>query len=1080
MSALDVGTPVGSLEVRLLGSVEVIRDGQVLELGGPQQRAVVGWLALADGRVVAAERLLERLWGDDAPHSALGTLQSYISRLRRVLEPARPPGEPPRVLVSEAPGYALRVERDRIDVFRFEDAVRRGRDLLAVGRPADALSAFDEALGHWRGDPLAGVGGEARDAVVVRLQEERAVAVEDRIDALLRMGEHASTIGALHEAVADEPLRERRWAQLALALYRSHRQSDALRVLSNARATLVEHVGVDPGPELQQLESQILAQDPALSWTDRPAAAVAASTGHVEAASPQDVEARDRRVTQGTTAPTTVAAPTGPVGRDREWARLTSAISTGGLGQPIVVLLEGEAGIGKTTLLDVLAATAAGAGWQVSWGRCVDEGLAPALWPWVELVRAMLGSGTAASPDATPADRALAEFAEPGASTERTRSLVEIATDVVAHIVDAPAPQLLIVDDLHWADAASLDLLSLVAQRLVAGRVVLAVAHRPLEPGSSPHLADALSTLARLPVVERLPLRGLTRAAVAALLADVSGEETDDAEVDAVLERTAGNPLFVAELARTPRSARGTAGLSGLATTPHVPAAVRDVVRTRLRHLTPATTELLVLAGLLGREIDLKVLARASGRDLDACLDDIDPAVVSRVLVPSDGGHYTFGHALVRDALLHDMSPLRRARLHLRVAAAIESLHGSDRDHAEPIAMHRWASLAVGDPLEASAALIRASDFASARGALERGIELAELALDAAQHAPTGEQRLGREVDAMVSLLKIETLRSFMGSGLDDIADRIDLVADRHDSDAARMLALFTRWSNINQGRFAAVDALAEAARDLAEHSRVPFVRLFGLHTWGTHCWLRGRITESAATFRVLLDEDQALRATAPDTNFPPVNHGGNAVASFALVGDDAALARALDASTRRLAPTVRHTPSSRVDMVFTPAVAAAICGDAEQVRDITAGLARGEIEIEHPHFSPACRIMHGWAMVLTSSTADAADAGLGLIDAALAEIEATPIEVVMSLLRSLRAHALLHVGRAQEAAELLRSIAARSDELGELFWLPETLRLLALAERALGGDGAAILARARATAVEQGSHRLVERIDAT
>jgi len=266
----------GALTFRLLGPFEVQRDGEPLELGGPQQRAVLAHLVLEAGRVVPVDRLIARVWGDEPPAAALGTLQSYISRLRRALEPRRAAGSPARVLASEAPGYLLRVGREAIDVFRFESLADEGRRAAEAGDVATALQRFDEALALWRGPALAGLAGEVSvEAVIVRLEEGRAAAVEDRFDAELALGRHGAVIGHLQEAVAEQPLRERRWGQLALAQYRAGRQADAVRTLATARTTLGEELGLDPGPELQRLELQILNHDPALALARPPAPAPA-------------------------------------------------------------------------------------------------------------------------------------------------------------------------------------------------------------------------------------------------------------------------------------------------------------------------------------------------------------------------------------------------------------------------------------------------------------------------------------------------------------------------------------------------------------------------------------------------------------------------------------------------------------------------------------------------------------------------------------------------------------------------------------------------------------------------------------
>ncbi len=208
--------------MHVLGPVEVRDDDVPVELGGPQQRAVVAHLALEAGHVVSVERLIDRLWGDDPPRTPLGTLQSYVSRLRRAIEPARDAGAAPKVLVSEAPGYVLRVDRGQIDVHRFMGSVADGRAAAATGQHAAALRHFDAALALWRGPALAGVGPDEQvRPIVVRLEEERSAAIEDRFDALLALGRHAESAPAMQAAVEESPLRERLWALLALALYRS-------------------------------------------------------------------------------------------------------------------------------------------------------------------------------------------------------------------------------------------------------------------------------------------------------------------------------------------------------------------------------------------------------------------------------------------------------------------------------------------------------------------------------------------------------------------------------------------------------------------------------------------------------------------------------------------------------------------------------------------------------------------------------------------------------------------------------------------------------------------------------------------
>src|SRR5688572_19550794 len=243
----------------LLGSLSVLDDaGRPLDLGGNQSRTVLAVLLGAAGRVVTAEALVDILWGEDPPASAPGTLQSYISRLRRELER----GGVARILLWEPPGYRLAVEAGDVDFRRFEALADEGRTLLAAGRAGEARDVLLEAGALWRGPALV----EYRDrefaqGLVARLEDRRIAATEDRIGAELALGRHAAVVGELAELVNAHPLQEGFRGLLALALYRSGRQSEALRALSDARDTLRDELGVDLGRPLRDLESAILAHD---------------------------------------------------------------------------------------------------------------------------------------------------------------------------------------------------------------------------------------------------------------------------------------------------------------------------------------------------------------------------------------------------------------------------------------------------------------------------------------------------------------------------------------------------------------------------------------------------------------------------------------------------------------------------------------------------------------------------------------------------------------------------------------------------------------------------------------------------
>ncbi|WP_443612950.1 BTAD domain-containing putative transcriptional regulator [Actinomadura madurae] len=229
-------------------------SGSAIALKGPRHRAVLARLIVARGRVVPVSRIADDLWADPPP-DAVGAVRTFVAALRRVLEPDRPPRTPSRLLVTEGPGYALRPAPDGVDAWRFEQAA------TATRPPAERVKELDEALGWWRGPAYAEFAGEPwAHAERSRLAELRLHAVERRADALMALGQEAGAIPDLDAHVAEHPWREDAWRLLALALYRTGRQGDALAVLRRARNLLVEQLGLDPSPMLRRLEEDILRQ----------------------------------------------------------------------------------------------------------------------------------------------------------------------------------------------------------------------------------------------------------------------------------------------------------------------------------------------------------------------------------------------------------------------------------------------------------------------------------------------------------------------------------------------------------------------------------------------------------------------------------------------------------------------------------------------------------------------------------------------------------------------------------------------------------------------------------------------------
>ncbi|SCL29269.1 AfsR/SARP family transcriptional regulator [Micromonospora inyonensis] len=253
--------------------------GALIDVKGPKHRAVLARLVVARGRVVSVSRLVDDLW-EEPPPGAVSAVRTFVAALRRALEPQRAPREPARLLVTEGPGYVLRAAPDTVDAWRFEESVAAA----SAAPPRRAVELLDDALSWWRGPAYAGFDDEpwAR-AERSRLEQLRLNAIEQRAEARLALGRAADVVPDLDAHVAEHPWREEAWRLLALALYRTGRQGDALAVLRRARSLLLEQLGIDPSPRLRRLETDILRQadqvndgpgspDPERIWAEAAAA----------------------------------------------------------------------------------------------------------------------------------------------------------------------------------------------------------------------------------------------------------------------------------------------------------------------------------------------------------------------------------------------------------------------------------------------------------------------------------------------------------------------------------------------------------------------------------------------------------------------------------------------------------------------------------------------------------------------------------------------------------------------------------------------------------------------------------------
>ncbi|WP_345526270.1 BTAD domain-containing putative transcriptional regulator [Nocardioides endophyticus] len=654
------------MEVSVLGPVEVSLAGAPVDLGTPKQRALVAALALSRGWPVSVDGIVDLLWEDHAPPGVTATLQAYVSQLRRVMEPDRARRAPATVLVTVAPGYALRVPDESVDAYRFEQAVtgvRRSLQPLPPWGPSplpaaelrDLAAVLDQALGWWRGVPYSELG-DADPAVAerARLEELRLVAREDRAVLELALGRHASVSAELEAMTAAHPLRERLWALWAVALTRSGRQADALDVLARVRTILDEELGLEPSAELRELQTAVLRQDPDLEWVapaedpapPRPAAVV----------TPEPAQ---------TPVPEEQVAPWPMIGRGEDLAALVALVDRARTGAPSYAALTGDPGIGKSRLAAELVAEARRRGMRALIGRCSQDDGAPPLWPWKSVLD---GIGMSVL-----AEGQVGDGAEPADDGAQFRAWERIVSGIRAAAQEEPL--LVVLDDLHWADTSTLRVLRLLVDSVDLARLLVVGTWR-LHPEPTGSLADVAESLARMHAL-RIELAGLPPSEAAAVFEAVTRRELTGEHAAELHTRTDGNPFFLIEFARL-AGERSTPGLAD----DGVPTAVADVLNRRLLRLPEPTVRALRVAAVLGRDFDTPTLATATGIDEDDLLDVVEPAQAAG-LVREDGiDHFYFAHALVRDTLQAGMSISRRARAHARAAEALDGVPGRETEVA--------------------------------------------------------------------------------------------------------------------------------------------------------------------------------------------------------------------------------------------------------------------------------------------------------------------------------------------------------------------------------------------------------------
>ena len=891
---------VGTYPLAMAEAVRVFLAGQLrLEvgelavdeglLGGRQARLAAAFLLVERARPVSRAELAELLWPGELPRSWEPALRNVVARVRSFLAGA---GLPADALRAVHGSYRLILPPGAVVDLEAAAAALESAERCAAGGDPEGAAAAALALREVSARPFlqgeTGLWAEAKQAELRRWYRRSLLVLGQ---ARLAQGDAGSSARDAEELIAAEPLLESAHQLLMRAHAAAGNRGEALRAYERCRRTLVDELGVGPSPETEWLYLALLADEPPRGLGS-PAAGGAPGRGEDQRRQEQTAEARF-------------------VGRADELGRLLQARDAAAAGRRRVVLIEGEAGIGKTRLAaEALRAAASETGLVLN-GRCDDEMPIP-YQPFAEAIdryvvtadiddlrRHLAWGGAELSQLVVSLMQRLPELAVRSEAVEGERSRLFEAVATFLRSLATSGTVVLVIDDLHWANRASLLLLRHLVRSLADTSLLIVATLRDDDP-RDPALAETLARLRREPGVERISLAGLDEEAIAVLVRDEIATATPEQEAALAMRlrhETGGNPLFLDERLRQ-LAEIGPDAEHGVA----VPEGVKELVADRFRRLSDEAQRLLRAAAVLGQEIDVGILQQLLTWDDDQLLEAFDEVAAARFLtdVPGALGRCQFPHALLRAAVDEGMGSVRRARLH---AGAADVLQRAEPRNPAELARHL---VLAGRPAEAVDHALEAAGLALEAFDDEGAVSLIELALG---HMVTDD---GRRLAALLDL----------GTALRR--------ANRQDQAASVFLDAATLARST-----AAAEELAEAA--------------LGLFGGATH----GGMTGATADVRLTLLEE-ALDVAPPESElrvrvlsalafahyFEPAKRtdfAGRALLEARRLGGSRAMIVALSASwAARWGP---HDTEARLAIADEMVTIAEVAGDEE--RELFACLAR-------------------------------------------------------------------------------------------------------------------------------------------
>ena len=817
------------LRLQILGPLRIRRGGAELETGPRQQALLLALLLARPGYPTSADDLIQMIWGEHPPSTALNVVHKYIGACRRLLEPGLRLRDTGSYLLRRGTSYQADLPSGVLDLPAFRELVEAAETHFSDGNAVEALDAYVEGLRLWSGPAGGSLPIEpTATTVFTGLNDEFYSACVRATSVATSLHQSDRLLGPLRLAAGMAPYHESVHATLITSLAAAGHRAEALNVYTFIRRRLADDLGIDPGSALRDAHRTVLRDG-----LSKP---------------PDATLTRAMHQTTSAFVPSVAGAGRDQmVGRGDELAVLAEVSAAVATGRRGAVVIDGEPGSGKTRLLRDFSAAAAAQGQHVVWGQCVDGGGAPSMWPWIDALTKIVSVLPARPRDGTNSGQLEALLS---GSRDLDRPVLpepsgqfRLAQDILGVLKETstPRPLVLIFDDLQWADDASLEILGLIAAQLPR-RVALVGSLRSHSPKPGTNLTRALAEVARVPGHRRVSLRPLTATEVGTLVEFETGRECTESVAQSISKKAAGNPFYVIELARL--LATSTVIDETAIENARVPTSVRDIVSDRVRRLPREVTDLLGAAAIIGRQVDLHLLARATQLDTSHCLSLLEETESEGLLDPAPDNpfSYRFRHDLIRQAVYELVPHARAGALHLRVADSLEALAGNDEPMVELLAHHLWASGVLAEPSRTVNALVWAGRIAVVKSALDGAERQLRRATDLARAHGLTEL----ELTALSELIAVVGMRSMYHTLTIDLLERAEQLSRATNRDLEATVFQYTRWTAHTQRMEA--ERAGEVARQLLTQglaSSDPMLRALGFQAAGLQSYRDGDMTLS-------------------------------------------------------------------------------------------------------------------------------------------------------------------------------------------------------------------------------------------